>query len=78
SRRKSILIFKNLIEQGFSREQIERVHAPIGLNIGALTPEELAVSIMGEIIKQRRGGDGTSLTMDKGQLETALQKEKAV
>jgi xanthine dehydrogenase accessory factor len=54
SRRKIGLIFADLAELGVAREQIERVHAPIGLNIGALTVPELAVSIAGELIHVRR------------------------
>ncbi|MBS3815171.1 MAG: XdhC family protein [Hadesarchaea archaeon] len=46
--------FKELQEDGFSREELSRVHAPVGLEIGAETPEEIAVSIIAEIIKVRR------------------------
>ena len=42
---------------GFKKEELERVHAPIGTNIGAETPEELAVSIVGELIKARSDKD---------------------
>jgi xanthine dehydrogenase accessory factor len=44
-----------LAEAGFSDEQLDRIHGPIGLSIGAKTPGEIAVSIMGEIIAIRRG-----------------------
>lgn len=44
-----------LKEAGLTDEQIARIHAPIGLNIGARTPEEIAVSIAAEIIATRRG-----------------------
>ncbi|WP_414563656.1 MULTISPECIES: XdhC family protein [unclassified Anabaena] len=43
-------------------EFIQKIYAPIGLDIGALTPEEIAVSICAELIKVRRGGTGTSLS----------------
>jgi xanthine dehydrogenase accessory factor len=47
---------KQAMEQaGFSVEQLRSLHAPIGLNIGALTPEEIAVSIAAELIQVRRG-----------------------
>ncbi len=46
---------KRLREMGFSNSHIERIHAPIGLDIGAATPQEIAVSIMAEIIGVRRG-----------------------
>jgi xanthine dehydrogenase accessory factor len=55
SRRKIITIFSELREQGVSTEQLTRVHAPIGLNIGAVTPAEIAVSIAAELIAARRG-----------------------
>ena len=61
SRRKFKLIADKLRERGCSDEDINRIHAPIGLDIGAETPEEIAVAIMGEIIMQRRGGDGSPI-----------------
>ena len=64
SRRKNMMIFQRLLRQGVSTERLKQVHAPIGLDIGALTPEEIAVSIMSEIIMVRRGGTGASLQMD--------------
>ncbi|MDH4207337.1 MAG: XdhC family protein [Anaerolineae bacterium] len=45
-----------------SEELLARVHAPIGLDIGALTPEEIAVSVISEVVKARRGGTGRSLS----------------
>jgi xanthine dehydrogenase accessory factor len=45
---------KRLQEEGFSDEQLARVHAPVGLEIGASTPAEIALSIMAEIVAQRR------------------------
>ncbi len=50
SRGRSALVKKNLLEQGVPAEQVESLHAPIGLTIHAETPEEIAVSILGEII----------------------------
>lgn len=57
SRRKRDLIYRSLIEEGFSEERLKAVHSPIGLEIGAETPEEIAVSIVGELI-QKRAGEG--------------------
>jgi xanthine dehydrogenase accessory factor len=74
SKRKSILIYKNLLNIEVPLERIQEVHAPIGLNIGALTPEELAVSIMAEIIMVRRGGDGGLMKMDKEYLSKVISK----
>jgi xanthine dehydrogenase accessory factor len=53
SRRKRDKIYQALREEGIPQEQIARVHSPIGLDIGAETPEELAVSIVGELIQLR-------------------------
>lgn len=53
SRRKRDTIYQALRQEGFTQAQIDRVHSPIGLNIGAETPEELAVSIVGELIQVR-------------------------
>ncbi len=57
SRRKISLTFQALLTEGFSREDIERVHAPIGLPIGGETPEEIAVSIVAEMIQVRNRKD---------------------
>jgi xanthine dehydrogenase accessory factor len=48
-------IYDALIEEGMPLECLQRVHAPIGLDIGAVTPEEIAVSILAELIAVRRG-----------------------
>lgn len=53
SRRKIADVFQKLEESGVSPEQIARVHAPIGLPIGAETPEEIAVSIAAQLIQAR-------------------------
>lgn len=55
SKRKIAETFQALREQGFTDDDLARVHAPIGLAIGAETPEEIAVSIAGEIIRVRHG-----------------------
>ena len=54
SKKKIQTVYKNLEAQGTAREKLQRVHAPIGLEIGALTPEEIAVSIVGQMIQVRR------------------------
>ncbi len=55
SRRKFIEIAKVLEGEGVPPEKIERVHSPVGLDIGAITPEEIAVAIVAEMIVVRRG-----------------------
>ena len=54
SRRKVIAIYKELEKEGIAPEKFERVHAPVGLDIGAITPEEIAVAICAEMIAVRR------------------------
>lgn len=55
SRRKTIKIFEELKKEGIAASLFDRVHAPVGLDIGAVTPEEIAVSITAELIAERRG-----------------------
>jgi xanthine dehydrogenase accessory factor len=54
SKRKVISVYKALEKLGIPMEKFERVHAPVGLEIGALTPEEIAVSVTAELIAIRR------------------------
>lgn len=62
SRRKVQGMFARLREQGFSAEQLARVRAPIGLDIGAQTPAEIALSVAAELVQVRRGGSGRPLS----------------
>ena len=55
SRKKRNAIYGALLKEGFSQADIDRVHSPIGLSIGAETPEEIAVSIVAEMIQVRSG-----------------------
>ncbi len=55
SKRKVIATFDHLIQKGVDREKLRNVHAPIGLDIGAVSAEEIAVSIVAEMIRIRRG-----------------------
>ncbi|HKW19250.1 MAG TPA: XdhC/CoxI family protein [Terriglobales bacterium] len=54
SKRKTITIFRELVSEGIPEKLFERVHAPVGLDIGAITPEEIAVAITAELIAARR------------------------
>jgi xanthine dehydrogenase accessory factor len=58
SKRKIKTSYAYLKTKGITQEQLDRVHSPIGLAIGAETPEEIAVAIMAEIIQIRRQGTG--------------------
>jgi xanthine dehydrogenase accessory factor len=54
SKRKTISIYKELEKEGIPTEKFANVHAPVGLEIGAVTPEEIAVAIVAEMIAERR------------------------
>lgn len=54
SKRKAITVYRELLKEGLAPELFDRVHSPVGLDIGAVTPEEIAVSIMAELIGVRR------------------------
>jgi len=65
SKRKSNTILNNLRKKGSPEEQLEKVHTPIGLDIGAETPFEIAISILSEIIGVRHGSNVATLAMQK-------------
>ena len=54
SKRKTITIFRELTQEGIAEALFQKVHAPVGLDIGAITPEEIAVAITAELIAVRR------------------------
>jgi xanthine dehydrogenase accessory factor len=63
SRRRVKTTLDRLIEAGIPRERAEQVHAPLGLDLGAETPEEIAIAILAEIVRERRTGVRDVLTM---------------
>jgi len=77
SKRKVIAIFKALKEEGLPEHLFDRVHAPIGLDIGAVTPEEIGVAITAELIAIRRHASATlpHLSWFKGTRETGASGE---
>ena len=62
SKRRTSIVIDRLRESGVPDEQLNQIHAPIGLDIGAVTPEEVALSILSEIVAERRGARGGSLS----------------
>ena len=66
SKRRTGAVLQHLAEDGFSPEALARVRTPIGLDIGAETPEEIAVSILAEVIMVRRGGSGRVMYYRRG------------
>jgi xanthine dehydrogenase accessory factor len=83
SKRKTITIFKELQAEGLPAHLFDRVHAPVGLDIGAITPEEIAVSITAELIAKRRKVERDLPHMswfhrgrETSQVETSLEETK--
>jgi xanthine dehydrogenase accessory factor len=62
SRRRTNIVLERLREQGIAEELLREVRAPIGLDIGAVSPEEVALAVLVEIVAERRGGSGLSLS----------------
>ena len=65
SRRRTATVLRHLAEEGVAPEALAAVATPIGLDIGAETPEEIAVAILAEIILLRRGGTGARMSADR-------------
>jgi xanthine dehydrogenase accessory factor len=62
SKRRTNIVLDRLRASGVEEERLARVHAPVGLDIGGITPEEVALAILAEIVANRRGGSGESLS----------------
>jgi xanthine dehydrogenase accessory factor len=62
SRRRTNIVLARLREAGFDDERLREVRAPVGLDLGAVSPEEVALSILAEIVALRRGGTGAPLS----------------
>ncbi|MBI4218961.1 MAG: XdhC family protein [Chloroflexi bacterium] len=76
SRRKTILIFESLLERGVPFERIREVRAPSGLDISARTPEEIAVSLVAEMLMFRLGGTGSPMKLDEKYLRKIEEKAR--
>ncbi len=72
---KAVHILSALREQGVPLEEIRKVHTPLGLEIGAVTPEEIAVSILAELVAVRRGLDPAESRSMKMELPGRLGQE---
>jgi xanthine dehydrogenase accessory factor len=57
SKRKVLSVYRALENDGYRPEEFQRVYAPMGLEIGALAPEEIAISIVAELIAVRRNAE---------------------
>jgi xanthine dehydrogenase accessory factor len=76
SRPKVVHLFAALREQGVAPAELATVHAPLGLEIGAQTPEEIAVSILAEMIAVRRGVDPAQARSMKMELPGRLSPDR--
>jgi xanthine dehydrogenase accessory factor len=74
SKRKTILIYEDLMRSDLSLDRIREIRSPIGLDIKARTPEEIAISIMSEILMFRLGGSGLPMKLDEKQLDRINKK----
>ena len=73
SRKRSGLVLDYLREEGFSEDDVARVMAPSGLDLGARTPEEIALCVISEIVLTRRGGSGMRM---REKLAQELQQKR--
>ncbi|MFN2531563.1 MAG: XdhC family protein [Pyrinomonadaceae bacterium] len=62
SKRRTNIVIERLRQSGVADADLKTIRAPIGLDIGAVTPEEVALAIIAEIVAERRGGHGNSLS----------------
>jgi xanthine dehydrogenase accessory factor len=65
SKRKVINVVKELEKEGVSHANLERIYAPMGLEIGAISPEEISISVAAEMIALRRNADGNWRSLSK-------------
>tara|TARA_Y100001936_G_C16041083_1_gene651599 strand:+ start:213 stop:1358 length:1146 start_codon:yes stop_codon:yes gene_type:complete len=75
SKRKIILIYEDLFKMGLPKERIMELRAPIGLEINARTPDEIAISIVAEILMFKLGGSGENMKLDKKLVEKIFTKQ---
>ena len=74
SKRKTILIYEDLVRMGLDEQRLRDIRSPIGLDIRARTPEEIAVSIMGEILMFRLGGTGLPMKLEQHRIDRIIAK----
>jgi xanthine dehydrogenase accessory factor len=77
SGKRSRLVREFLRGEGFGEEELARLHAPAGLDLGARTPEEIALSVVAEIVMLRRGGSGGPLRQDAGSRPADAPEDRA-
>ena len=76
SKRKTIMIYESLLRKGVPEERLRQVRAPIGLDLGGRTPEEIALSIVSEIIAWRHDRQGGPMIIESSQIDRIVGKVK--
>jgi xanthine dehydrogenase accessory factor len=74
SKRKTVMIYEALLKRGISPERLKEVHSPIGLDLGGRSPEEIAVSVMAEIVAFRHDRPGGAMKVDEAQIDRIVAK----
>jgi xanthine dehydrogenase accessory factor len=74
SKRKTILIYEDLLREGISIKRLAEIRSPVGLDIKARTPEEIAISIIAEVLMFRLGGTGLPMKLAETQLDRIQKK----
>ena len=77
SKRKTILIYEDLIRSGLPIERIREIRSPVGLDVRGRTPEEIAVSIMAEVLMFRLGGTGQPMKIEDWRIDRIREKVEA-
>ena len=77
SRRRVAIVKEQLMEEGYSEEALGRLHSPIGLKIGGITPAEIAVSILAELISAKRLGQGSMTLRTQSDLDYSVVERLA-
>ena len=76
SQRKVLASYKRLLQYGFKSEDLTRVQSPIGIEVGAVTPEEIAISVVAQLIRVRRGYSNPAI--DKSEVMYSFFHKKDV
>ena len=74
SKRKTILIYEDLVRSGVPVDRIKEIRSPLGLDIHARTPEEIAVSIIAEVLMFRLGGTGVPMKLEERRIDKIREK----
>ena len=77
SRRKTIMIYEDLLGMGVSPQRLRELRSPIGLDISARTPDEIAVSVVAEMLMFRLGGTGAPMKLADAMVDRILEKHGA-